>query len=265
MKVRAAGMQGMADNLAELQARFAAHIRDPETAPAPEDVEDRRMAIYRDLFFRNLSNFVARSFPVLKSLLAQARWDALMRRFFIEHHARTPLFPEIAREFLQFLQDLAEREPLEPPFMLELAHYEWVEIALDLDEQEIGAVEVDARGDLLSGEPVVSPLAWPLSYNWPVHRIRPGFQPSEPPAEPTHLLVYRDRSDQVRFMQLNAMSALLLRRLKEDSGRSGHDLLTTVAAELQHPDPDKVMSAGRQLLGDLRERDVILGTRPRAD
>ncbi|HKX55116.1 MAG TPA: putative DNA-binding domain-containing protein, partial [Xanthomonadales bacterium] len=35
---------------------FAAHIRNPAVAPAPADVEDRRMQIYRDLFFNNICN-----------------------------------------------------------------------------------------------------------------------------------------------------------------------------------------------------------------
>ena len=38
------------------QYAFAAHIRDPENNPAPSGVEDRRMAIYRELFFNNLHN-----------------------------------------------------------------------------------------------------------------------------------------------------------------------------------------------------------------
>jgi hypothetical protein len=40
------------------QYAFAAHIRDPEQNPAPAGVEDRRMAIYRELFFNNLHNLI---------------------------------------------------------------------------------------------------------------------------------------------------------------------------------------------------------------
>lgn len=250
----------MPESLASLQARFASHIRDPEHIEAPADVEDRRMEIYRGLFFRNLSSFLARSFPVLRSLFDEDTWNRRVRHFYIEHRCHTPLFPEIPCEFLQYLQELDE--PLQPPFLLELAHYEWVEIALDLDEQEIDQVPAEPEGDLLQGVPVVSPLAWPLAYRYPVHRIRPDFQPDEPPQQPTHLLVYRDRGDKVRFMRLNAVSDLVVRQLKEDSGRTGHDVLNAVADELDHPDPALVTSAGAGLLQDLKDRDVILGTRP---
>jgi hypothetical protein len=252
----------MPEPLADLQRRFAAHIRNPELNQAPADVEDRRMEIYRGLFFRNLRNFLSGNFPVLKTLYSDAGWDVLVRDFYTEHSSRTPLFPEIPREFLQYLQDGRGQRNDDPPFMLELAHYEWVELALDLDEAEIEDVAAEPDGDLMAGIPVLSPLAWPLSYSYPVHRIRPDFQPSEPPEQATHLLVYRDRGDQVRFIELNPVSALLLQQLKEDRGLTGLDLLNEVAGALQHPNPDTVLQGGETLLNDLRDRDVILGTRP---
>ena len=45
--------------LASLQTRFAGHIRDPRQVAAPDGIEDRRMAIYRDLFFNNIRNRIA--------------------------------------------------------------------------------------------------------------------------------------------------------------------------------------------------------------
>ncbi len=252
----------MAERLAELQQRFAAHIRNPGKNPAPTDVEDRRMDIYRDLFFRNLRNFLSGNFPVLRRLHSDGDWDALVRDFYTEHQCHTPLFPEIPREFLQYLQDERGERDSDPPFMLELAHYEWVELALDLDDTELEEVPANPDGDLLTGIPVLSPLAWPLSYRFPVHRIRRDFQPAEAPEEATHLLVYRNRQDQVKFMEMNPVTALLLKFLKEDRGASGHDLLNEVAGALGHPDPEVVVRGGATLLQDLQRRDVILGTRP---
>ncbi len=252
------------ERLAEIQERFAAHIRNPERHPAPEDVEDRRMAIYRGLFFRNIRDFISNNFPVLRTLYSDGDWDDLVRDFYDEHRARTPLFPEIAREFLQYLQDSRQERAGDPPFMLELAHYEWVELAVSLDEHEIDEVAADPEGDLLADTPVLSPVAWPVSYRYPVHRIRPDYQPQEPPEEATHLLVYRDRGDRVRFMRLNAVSAILLGLLKEEGPDSGQALLERIAGSLQHPDPAVVIESGRKLLEEWRERDIVLGTRPAA-
>ena len=76
--------------------------------------------------------------------------------------------------------------------MLELAHYEWVELALSIDEREPDPASVDPRGDLLDGRPEISPLVWSVQYRFPVHRISPENQPSEPPQSPTHLVIYRN-------------------------------------------------------------------------
>ncbi|WP_430301048.1 HvfC family peptide modification chaperone, partial [Pseudomonas aeruginosa] len=61
-----------------------------------------------------------------------------------------------------------------------------------------------------------SPLAWPLAYRWPVHRLGPSHRPMEPPAEPTCLLVWRDPAERVRFLHLSPFAYRLAQRLSEE-------------------------------------------------
>ena len=248
-------------NLEALQREFTAHIRDPDRQPAPDGVEDRRMKIYRDLFFNNIESLLAANFPVLHAIFSEPAWLGMVRDFYARHRCLAPLFPEVAREFLRYLQDEREETPGDPPFLLELAHYEWVELALDLDTRSVHDPPADPSGNLLDGVPVLSPLVHVLSYRFPVHRIGPDFQPDRAPAEATHLLVYRNRCDEVKFMSLNAVSRLLLGFLQEDTSLSGRDLLVKVADHIGHPDMEKVVAGGTKLLQDFRERDILLGTR----
>ena len=250
------------EELARLQARFAAHIRDPESVAAPEGIEDRRMGIYRELFFNNIRNFLSANFPVLKTLFDQKEWETLCRDFYSDFRCHTPLFPEIPREFLRYLQDNHDSCLDERPFILELAHYEWVELALSHDEAEIEDTDVEPDGDLMKRIPVLSPLAWPLSYQYPVHRIRVDYQPRSTPATPTHLLVWRQRDFNIKFMQLNEISLLLLQKMKEEPARTGIELLTEIAGDINHPKPAVVLDGGKILLDELKKKQVILGTRP---
>lgn len=252
------------DRLRRLQFEFAAHIRDPDNAPAPAGIEDRRMKIYRELFYNNLRDLLGRSFPVLKQVLGAEAWDDMVRDWLRRHRAQTPLFLELPQEFLAYLQHERPAAAGDPPFMLELAHYEWVELALGIDEREIDDGALDAGGDLLEGCPVLSPLASSLAYTWPVHRISPDYQPAEPPAEPTRLLVYRDRQDQVGFIEINLVTARLLELLDvpATARRSGRDCLLQIAAELGHPEPEAVVGGGLEILSGLRARDVIIGVAP---
>ncbi len=242
------------------QQAFAAHIRDPENQPAPEGIEDRRMAIYRELFFNNIAGFISTGFPVLKQLYTNEAWERMARDFFVRHRCHTPLFLEISREFLDYLQNEREPQPEDPPFLLELAHYEWVELALSVDDTEISLEQIDPDGDLLEGSPVISALAWPLSYTYPVHRISPDFQP-EVPETPTYLVVYRNPEDEVGFLELNPVTARLLQLIGEQPDATGRQLLEQIATELNHPNADVVLQGGLDALQALRENGVILGTR----
>src|SRR4051794_34790614 len=152
-----------------LQHQFTTNIRDPDQ-PAPE-VEERRLAVYRDLIYSNMESFISSNFPVIRSLYDENEWDAFAHEFLREHRCHTPLFPEFGREFLRYLESRQQRGQNDPPFLLELAHYEFAELALAIDENEIDAVAHDAQGNPLTGIPVVSTLACVLAYRFPVHRI----------------------------------------------------------------------------------------------
>lgn len=243
------------------QYDFAAHLRNPAESPPPPGIEDRRMAIYRELFYNNVENFVASGFPVLRSLLSDAQWHGLVREFFATHRCVTPLFAEIAQEFLAYLQEERQPSAADPPFMLELAHYEWVELAVSVSDEDRHVEAVDPNGDLLAGAPVISPVAWNLTYRYPVHRVSREFQPQSPGDEPTHLVVYRDRGDAVHFLEINAVTQRLLQLVKETPDAAGLDVLTTIAAELRTPHPEAVIRAGATLLDDLKQRNIVLGTR----
>lgn len=242
------------------QLAFAAHLRDPTQIPGPEDVEDRRMAIYRELVFNNVSALLAGNFPVIRRILPDAHWNDLIRDFFVRHRAETPLFLELGQEFLDFLQTARAGDPRDPPFLSELAHYEWVELALQISDAEADRPGVDPTGDLLEGRPVVSPLAWNLSYRFPVHRIGPDHQPDAPPADPTHLVAYRTPDDDIAFLEINAVTQRLLILLDEETSRTGRQALRRVAEELGHPDPDQVIAFGEGLMEDLQAKGVLLGT-----
>jgi uncharacterized protein len=204
-----------------LQYAFAAHLRDPEKNPAPEGLEDRRVAIYRDLFYNNVEGLLAGNFPVIRQILGDTRWHALARAFLATHQSHTPLFTEIGREFVRFLQDRAERDAGDPPFLPELAHYEWVELAVTIDESRIEDAPHNPNGDVVTGIPVVSPLAWPLAYRWPVQRIRADYQPDTPPDMPTFLIVLRKRDHQVAFIEASHATLQLINCMQENPGLTG--------------------------------------------
>ena len=244
------------------QLAFAAHIRDPEHVPAPEGVEDRRMAIYRELFFNNLRNLLSNMFPVLKKLHPTENWEKLIRLFMQHHRADTPYFLKLPEEFLSFLQNEYELQDNDFPFLLELAHYEYAELALSISEEDNDLTGVDPDGDLLATIPVKSELAWVYAYQYPVHRISVDYIPTEPAEQPVFLAVYRRENDKVGFLELNPVTARLLEAIAQNEEQlTGENLLRELAEEINYADVDALIEHGAEALNDMRQLEILTGTR----
>jgi hypothetical protein len=243
-----------------LQHAFAAHLRDPAHVPAPEGIEPRRMAVYAELFFNNIESLVSANFPVIRTLYENAAWHDLVRAFYRDHRCHTPLFTDIAREFIRYLETRAEANAGDPPFLVELAHYEWSELALSLDETDLATITRDGHGDVVDGIPLASPLARVLAYRFPVHRISADFRPVDPPEQPTLILLTRDRADALHFLEIDALTALLIERLQQNTTLSGRACLDALLTQLGRDEP-ALRDSGLGILRHLRERDALLGTR----
>lgn len=244
------------------QYAFAAHIRDPDNVPAPEGIEDRRMAIYRELFFNNIRNLLGNMFPVLRKLHDDDKWHGFIRQFMQRHRAETPYFLQLPQEFLSFLQEEYEAQDDDFPFLVELAHYEYIELALSVSEDSNNLDEVDPDGDLLHQVPVKSALAWVYAYQYPVHRINADFIPREPEEQPVFLTVYRRADDTVGFMELNPITARLLEAIEgNDAELSGEGLLHALAQEINYADAEALVEHGAAALKEMKELEILTGTR----
>ena len=239
--------------LSKAQFAMADFLRAPQSKPAPLGIEPRRLKIYQDLVYNNVESFISNGFPVLRSLYEDDQWHVLVQQFMHSHRCHTPYFLEISQEFLRFLTQGYQSQESDPPFIAELAHYEWVELALDVSQESL-----DDRGKLddpVLGIPLLSPLAWLLSYQFPVHKIGKSFRPTEA-AEPTFLVVYRNREDEVCFMELNSASARLLELLRDNVDACGATLLSQLAQELGMAD-EAVAGFGGELLLQLSGQSII--------
>jgi len=241
----------------QYQQDFTAHIRNPTASKKPAKVAARRMQVYTEIVFNNLDSSVSACFPVASKVLGKRVWTRLIRDFFVSYQSRTPLFRQIPEEFLNYLGTLNELPEYVPAFLPSLAHYEWIELAVSV--ADVMDAEADANGDLLDGQPVFAASLSVLSYDYQVQLISPRFKPDMPLPQPVNLLVFRARDDNVRFIELNPVTARLILLLK-DGGVSGRIALEHLAAEMGHADPANIIQFGHSILQDLKAQGSILGT-----
>ena len=198
----------------QLQLQMTQMIRSPETSLYHGErlgglpIAPRRQAVYQRLFLNNMTDFIDRVFPVLAELVGEDHVEQLGRRFLQQHRAETPLFHELGEAFLQFLnQEISGENALDlPVWLFELAHYEWVEVALyvaDEDNTECFDAEQIAQMPTVTPQTPLQlcPTAWPLAYQWPVDTICAEHSEQIQP-KATFLLVYRNAEDEVVFIKL---------------------------------------------------------------
>jgi hypothetical protein len=248
-------------SLADYQRTMGLHLRDPRRYPLPPGQSARRTSVYSALVMNNIEGCLATALPVCKAVLGP-RWPKLLRAFCRDARSSTPLFHELSGEFVQWLMQSPPDMKL-PPWLLSLAHYEWVELAVEV--KETPPVHRWAASDLADwpgDAPVLAnPTLETLAYEWPVHLIGPGYRPRKP--RPTGLLVFRDQGDRVRFQQANAPTMRLVALLGEVNINSAKPMTPLqacqqVAQEMGCPDDVALIQAGlTQIEALLRDQALI--------
>jgi len=209
------------NELFTLQRQLADAVRYPQLE-TPSGVSVDRLSVYRDLVINNVSNFVCSTYPILRQICTPSVFDQKIVHFFQQTQLDSPYFVDIPKYFLDWLAgntfDL-------PPFALELAHYEWLELdifkriqseATKADNQN----QVHFGSELLSKDAALtlSSLVEVVAYQYPVHQLSIHNQPSTPPQEATFLALYRGNDEQVHFLQLDALSTATMQLLLQQPG-----------------------------------------------
>lgn len=239
------------------QLAFTAHIRDPKSHAKPDNVLEKRMAVYRESVFNNIVEAVSVCFPVCQNVLGNRKWQRLLRQFVAEYSAESPLFREIPQQFLFFLNSLDSTQVLDlalPPFIKQLAHYEWVELAISSKQTNQSATQI--TGTDLDLDDVISLAAASelLAYDYPVHRISARFKPGT--IEKTYFLIFRNSNFEVKFILLNPVTFRLL-TLIQLNPLTGRQALTSLATELNHADLTGFIRFGFEIFNDLHLQQAI--------
>lgn len=237
-----------------IQQSFIDYIKQP-SRPLPKGTEARRMKIYRDLFFNNINGFVTSAFPVLNSLYSDKDWLALIQEFFVSHDCQTPIFIEIADEFVIFLQSEYQLTERDPAFIIELAHYEYMELVVAVAKDN--PLHQTIEGPIAQVALCLSDTAKVLQYSFDVQRVSEDYRPATPAESPQQFCLYRDVEEVVIFLQLNPLTAQVLGYLSQYEAVSFDHLLTWLKQTYPQM-ADGVLTQGcEQMLADLAAKGVV--------
>lgn len=227
----------------QTQAEFTHWLRQPDSAPLPTGVLPARMHTYRELLFNNVINFVDITFPVAKALLPEPLWQRLSDHFFADYHCQSPFFYDISLHFREFVAALDWPELADFPWLTELLHYEWMELAADIAEEPNPSVAADcvladeSRWERLDAPIRLAMPAWPLAYQWPVASWSVETDPADLHAQAQAVVLWRNRDDEVRSLVVEPLTAWLVERIQLGDQTQQHQTLNSLADELVHASP----------------------------
>lgn len=238
--------------LRQFQEAFGGYLRrqahdDDDSALVPERVG----RLYQELIFNSVANFPQQCFPICKRLLGE-RFDTLCRTFFQDYPLHSPYFTQINHDFVQFL----ESQPSLPDGIAELAHYEWVELLVDIDsDKEPIAVLASDGGDI-----ALNPSLQNLHYGYAVQLMTFTSELADLQACETFLFMYRQSDDSVETMQTNALTHLLIDFMQHSDGvyASADELLGAFLASVGGEMNVSMTAFFAELLQELLTKQVLV-------
>ena len=248
------------------QHQFVDYVRNPLKNEALPESLPQRSSVYAKLLYSKIAGSLDNCYPISCQLLGPARWKQLIQTFIRDHRCKTPLYREIPDEFIDYL--MHEQAQLElPEFIVELAHYEWMELVLETAKPLHSSEFSPVKGELLTIIPVLNPVLHLLHYHYPVQNITASdpywknwASRLEPyPQETLILAGLRDSHEQIHFIELNAVTARLI-ELMQEGFSTGEQALLELAAEMHYGDHETILPFGIEILQQLEEQQIIIGT-----
>jgi len=198
--------------LASLQQTFCDNLRYQDNVPLPDNFDKEQMALYQELNFHNIESAVSPCFPVARRIVETSCWNDLVKRFMHDYQINTPYYHDLPKAFIEFMKN--EPPLAEYPFLLELLDYEWLELYVELKDESISELMVEANEAAFEQSLQLSPLAKMRTYHYPLDTVGPNSIPEK--TEPFSVIVYRDSADKVQFMRINSVTEALVKLIDSD-------------------------------------------------
>ena len=249
----------------QYQHQFVDYLRDPlENEAVPESLP-QSSRIYARLLYSKIEGSLDNCFPLSCKLLGTKRWTQLIQSFIKNHRCKSPLYREIPDEFVDYLINEQIAIVL-PEFIVELAHYEWMELVLETEKATPSKPCFPINEDILNVIPAFNPVLHLLHYNYPVQHITASdpywegwASRTEPYSQESIILVaLRDSEDNVQFIEINTITARLIELMREGLSTAEQALLE-LAAEMHYGDHETILPFGTAIFKQLEQQQIIIG------
>jgi len=171
-----------------------------------------RLLLYRDLAHTALEDPLPDCFPITHALLEGAgQWEACMEAFLASRAIQSPYYRDVNPSFVAWLATNGWGQE-RWPFLLQLAHFEYIEVEILRWPDDPPLDELQAT-PTLDSRVVFAGATRNLAYAWHVHEATKNDP--EPEAGEAFLLGYRDPEGDFIYSELSAHASAFLARCLE--------------------------------------------------
>ncbi len=171
-----------------------------------------RLGVYRNNTRTNWTDTLDHDFPLTRMQFNEEEWEALRKRYFIQH---PPQHWEINTSMTPFTAFLSTQKI--KPYVKELADYEWHDLKIFIDRSVV------RKGSSLTNPTAVARVYQHQIFYW----VEAGAPPAKPPRQkPEVLLFYRDSKNTCHIQEADPLMLLLVDHFRKP-GAHLEDLETT--------------------------------------
>jgi hypothetical protein len=131
-------------------------------------VNETHVKQYRRLVFNVIDDTLITAYPLTRKLLSHKEWDDLVQEFFSTRNCSNPQIWKMPKELFEFLESKEHVLVEKYPFLLDLLHFEWLEIELYMMEDE-PLLAYSTEGDVQEDAFYLNPELQILALQYPVH------------------------------------------------------------------------------------------------
>jgi hypothetical protein len=217
--------------------------------------EVARLSVYRELVPARLRGVVELAMPRFCARLG-VLFDEYFARYLAERGPRSRYLRDVTTELLDFMELHARNDGRMPPWALDLARHEALDIVVG---SLAGTPNPTALADLDADRGLVfSATARVVRYAFAVHRLSADpADRNEPERRPTALFVYRSHAHDVRYLELTPLAAAIIERLL--AGETLRNALERGTRDLAVPLDADVLDGTSRVLAELAQRGAVTG------
>lgn len=241
----------------EIQQQVASYCRSGENSEI-KGITPNRLHHYHRLIHSILKDALESAYPIAFHFLDSATWNELVKAFIEKHNCQHPQLFLMPGEFIEFIEKEEIDTEKEYPFLLDLLRFEWLEVIVHTQKDEI-IPNLAPAANLLENRLFFTPYLSLLQTDYPVHKLN-EIDIAQFPGSYFYL-VYREENGTVQYLELNSFSFSLLQETRNQS-ISVNQLLKPLFEEADFETQQVLKEQTYTFLQNLLDLGLILGEIP---